>query len=105
MVSKKAVLVVCLILSLGSHANALLPTVCEPGQAATITGKILSVVARDTAWSIWLKRTSTDCSIAAVVVHGETLAPACKPGSRVTATGTIDADTLKSDPRSVMCAP
>ncbi len=104
MVSKKAVLVVCLILSLPSQTKAL-PTVCEPGHAATITGKILSVVARDTAWSIWLKRTSTDCSIAAVVVHGETLAPACKPGSRVTATGTIDADTLTSDPRSVMCAP
>ena len=90
MVSKKAVLVVCFILALQCQAQALPRTACEPGHTATVTGKILSVVARDTIWSIWLKRNPTECSIAAVIVPGETLAAACKPGSRVTATGTID---------------
>lgn len=103
--SKKVVLAVCFILWLGCHAQALPPAACEPGQAVTITGKILSVVARDAAWSVWLKRDSTECSIAAVVVRGEMLAAACRPGSRITATGTIDADNLNSDPSSVTCAP
>ena len=104
MVSARTVLA-GLCLTLGYQAQANPPATCEPGHAATITGKILSVVARDTAYSIWLKRTSTECSIAAVVVSGETLGAACKPGSRVTATGTIEADTLRSDPKSVACVP
>ena len=97
--------VLAFFLALGPQAHAGTPALCEPGYAATVTGKISSLVARDGAWSIWLRRAPTECSIAAVVVSGETLAPACRPGSRVTATGTVDADTLRSDLTSVMCAP
>lgn len=106
MISRKAVLIVGIFLLLENQAHADPSNGCEPGHAVTITGKILSVVARDTVWSIWLNRKSNECSLVAVVVQGDTLAAACKPGSRVTATGTIDgADTLRSGPTSVSCAP
>ena len=104
MASTRAVLM-AFFLAVAYPAQAVPPEACELGRAATVTGKILSVVARDSAWSIWLKRNSNECSIAAVVVTAKTLAAACKPGSRVTATGTVDADTLRSDPTSVMCTP
>ncbi len=104
MASRRAVLVAVFV-AFGHQAQAGPLAACEPGHAATITGKISSLVARDGAWSIWLKRAPTECSIAAVVVSGETLGPSCRPGSRVTATGTVEADTLRSDPKSVVCAP
>lgn len=105
MVLKKAIVVVALILSLGYQAQAVQPTKCGTGRSLTITARILSVVARDTAWSVWVKGNSTRCPLAAVVVSGDGLGTSCRPGSHITATGTIDANSLKSDAKSVSCAP
>jgi hypothetical protein len=80
---------------------------CEVGHQVTIAGKISSVVAREeTHWSIWLNRLSTDCSMSAVVLETAALPAACRPGSRITATGNFDgSDTLRSTPTSMNCEP
>jgi hypothetical protein len=90
-----------------SHSHAAPATTCEVGHPVTIAGKISSVVAREqTRWSIWLNRTSSDCSLAAVVVEADALPAACRPGSRVTASGTFDgSDTLRSTLTSMSCEP
>jgi hypothetical protein len=105
MIIQKVVLVVGLILSFGHQAQAVQPSDCGTGQSTTITAKIVSVVARDTAWSVWVKGDPTGCPVAAVVVSGDGLGASCRPGSHITATGTIDADSLKSDAKSVSCVP
>ena len=105
MIFQKVVLVVCLILSLDHQAQAVQPSDCGTGHPTTITAKILSVVARDFTWSVWVKGDSTGCPLAAVVVSGDGLGASCRPGSHITATGMIDADSLKSDAKSVSCVP
>ena len=106
MVSGRVLLTVVVLVSCGCRAEAVPATECAPGHSVTVTGKILSGVARQTVWSIWLKRKSTDCDLAAVIVEGTTPGAACNPGSRVTATGIIGKeDTLRSTPTSVSCAP
>ena len=96
------------LIAVGSvQAQAAPAKTCEVGHPVTIAGKISSVVAREqTRWSIWLNRTSTDCSLAAVVVEADELPASCRPGSRVTATGNFDgSDTLQSNLTSMSCEP
>ena len=96
------------LLAIGSTQPRAAPAkTCEVCHSVTIAGKISSVVAREeTHWSIWLNRMSTECSMSAVVVEAEALPAACRPGSRITASGNFDgSDTLRSTPTSVSCEP
>ena len=96
------------LIAVGSvQAHAAPAKTCEVGHPVTIAGKISSVVAREqTRWSIWLNRTANDCSLAAVVIEADELPVACRPGSRVTATGNFDgSDTLQSSLTSMSCEP
>ena len=71
------------LIAVGSvQAHAAPAKTCEVGHPVTIAGKISSVVAREqTRWSIWLNRTATDCSLAALVIEADELPAACRPGS------------------------
>jgi hypothetical protein len=96
------------LIAVGSvQAHAAPAKTCEVGHPVTIAGEISSVVAREqTRWSIWLNRASTDCALAAVVIEADALPDACRPGSRVTATGNFDgSDMLQSSLTSMSCEP
>lgn len=80
---------------------------CEAGHPVTIAGKISSLVVREeTHWSVWLNRKSAECSMSAVVLDAQALPAACRPGSRITATGNFDgSDALRSTLTSMRCEP
>ena len=106
MIGVRALTLVVILGSCVQSSVARSATDCAPGRTATVSGKIVSVVARESEWFIWLKRQATECTLAAVVVDGMVPAPTCKPGSHVMATGTIAAeDTLRSAPAAVRCSP